>query len=60
MRKLILKFVTHIDLFRIKGVGEAYADLLEEAGVDTVPAAHTFPCRGLGRGGQRTAPRDTY
>ena len=25
-----------MDLFRIKGVGEEYADLLEEAGVDTV------------------------
>jgi predicted flap endonuclease-1-like 5' DNA nuclease len=24
------------DLFRIKGVGEEYSDLLEEAGVDTV------------------------
>jgi len=35
--KLILKFVNHVDLFRIKGVGEEYADLLEEAGVDTVP-----------------------
>lgn len=26
-----------MDLFRIKGVGEEYADLLEVAGVDTVP-----------------------
>ena len=25
------------DLFRIKGVGEEYSDLLEAAGVDTVP-----------------------
>jgi predicted flap endonuclease-1-like 5' DNA nuclease len=25
------------DLFRIKGVGEEYSDLLVEAGVDTVP-----------------------
>ncbi len=25
------------DLFRVKGVGEEYADLLEAAGVDTVP-----------------------
>lgn len=29
--------VNHCDLFRIKGVGEEYADLLEAAGVDTVP-----------------------
>ena len=33
----ILKWVNHVDLFRIKGVGEEYADLLEAAGVDTVP-----------------------
>jgi len=35
--KLILTWVNHVDLFRIKGVGEEYADLLEAAGVDTVP-----------------------
>lgn len=35
--KLILEWVNHCDLFRISGVGEEYADLLEEAGVDTVP-----------------------
>lgn len=35
--KLILEWVNHVDLFRIKSVGEEYADLLEEAGVDTVP-----------------------
>jgi predicted flap endonuclease-1-like 5' DNA nuclease len=34
--KLILEWVNHVDLFRIKGVGSEYADLLEEAGVDTV------------------------
>lgn len=34
---LVLEWVNHADLFRIKGVGEEYADLLEEAGVDTVP-----------------------
>ena len=34
---LILEWVNHCDLFRIKGVGEEFADLLEEAGVDTVP-----------------------
>ena len=33
----ILKWVNHVDLFRIKGVSEEYADLLEAAGVDTVP-----------------------
>ncbi|MBU1879817.1 MAG: DUF4332 domain-containing protein, partial [Chloroflexi bacterium] len=34
---LILQWVNHADLFRIKGVGEQYADLLEAAGVNTVP-----------------------
>jgi predicted flap endonuclease-1-like 5' DNA nuclease len=33
---LILEWINHVDLFRIKGIGEEYADLLEEAGVDTV------------------------
>lgn len=35
--KLILKWTNHADLFRIKGVGGEYAELLEAAGVDTVP-----------------------
>lgn len=35
--KLILKWVNRADLFRVKGIGEEYADLLEVAGVDTVP-----------------------
>ncbi|MGD8554751.1 MAG: DUF4332 domain-containing protein [Anaerolineales bacterium] len=34
--KLILEWVNLADLIRIKGVGEEYSDLLEEAGVDTV------------------------
>jgi predicted flap endonuclease-1-like 5' DNA nuclease len=34
---LILEWVNHVDLFRIKGVASEYADLLEEAGVDTIP-----------------------
>jgi predicted flap endonuclease-1-like 5' DNA nuclease len=33
---LILKWVNHVDLFRIQGVGPQYAELLEAAGVDTV------------------------
>jgi predicted flap endonuclease-1-like 5' DNA nuclease len=32
----ILKWVNRADLFRIKGIGEEYSDLLEAAGVDTV------------------------
>ena len=35
--KLILKWANHADLFRIKGVGSEYAELLDAAGVDTVP-----------------------
>ncbi len=34
---LILEWANHADLFRVKGVGSEYADLLEEAGVDSVP-----------------------
>ncbi len=34
--KLIMEWVNLCDLIRIKGVGEEYSDLLEEAGVDTV------------------------
>lgn len=42
--KRILDWVKHIDLFRIKGVGGEYADLLEEAGVDSVEdLAHSSP-----------------
>ena len=33
----ILEWVNHADLMRIRGIGPEYADLLEEAGVDTVP-----------------------
>ncbi len=35
-KSLILEWVNHADLYRIKGVGQEYSDLLEEAGVDTV------------------------
>ncbi|HDS00456.1 MAG TPA: DUF4332 domain-containing protein [candidate division Zixibacteria bacterium] len=35
--KRILRWVNMADLFRVKGIGEEYADLLEAAGVDTVP-----------------------
>lgn len=34
--KLIMKWVNKADLFRVKGIGEEYSDLLETAGVDTV------------------------
>jgi predicted flap endonuclease-1-like 5' DNA nuclease len=35
--KLILTWVNHADLFRIKGVAGQFSELLEAAGVDTVP-----------------------
>jgi predicted flap endonuclease-1-like 5' DNA nuclease len=35
--ELILDWINRIDLFRVKGIGEEYSDLLEWAGVDTVP-----------------------
>jgi predicted flap endonuclease-1-like 5' DNA nuclease len=33
--KLILKWVNHVDLMRIPGVGSEFSDLLEAAGVDS-------------------------
>lgn len=35
--KQILKFANMADLFRLSGVGQEFAELLEAAGVDTVP-----------------------
>jgi predicted flap endonuclease-1-like 5' DNA nuclease len=34
---MLLEWINHADLMQIKGVGSEYADLLEDAGVDTVP-----------------------
>lgn len=33
---LLLEWVNLADLMRVKGIGEEYSDLLEEAGVDTI------------------------
>ena len=35
--KLLLGWINRADLARVKGIGEEYSDLLELAGVDTVP-----------------------
>ena len=35
--RLVLTWVNHADLFRLRGVGSEFADLLEAAGVDSVP-----------------------
>ncbi len=41
---LILKWTNHADLFRIRGIGPQYAELLEAAGVDTIKElAHRVP-----------------
>jgi len=34
---LLLRWINHADLYRIHGIGPQYAELLEAAGVDTVP-----------------------
>jgi predicted flap endonuclease-1-like 5' DNA nuclease len=39
--KLFLEWVNLADLIRIKGIGEEYSDLLEEAGVDTIKELRT-------------------
>ncbi len=45
--KLVLRWVNMADLFRIKGVGEEYSDLLEAAGVDTVKELATRNAENL-------------
>jgi predicted flap endonuclease-1-like 5' DNA nuclease len=45
--KLILEWVNHADLYRIKGIGSEYADLLEAAGVDTVVELATRKAENL-------------
>jgi len=35
--QMILKWANQADLARIKGIGREYSELLEDAGVDTVP-----------------------
>lgn len=34
--KMLLEWVNRADLMRVRGIGEEYSDLLEQAGVDTV------------------------
>jgi predicted flap endonuclease-1-like 5' DNA nuclease len=45
--KLVLEWANHADLFRVSGVGSEYSDLLEEAGVDTVPELAQRNSKGL-------------
>src|SRR3954468_1907860 len=47
---LILRWVNHVDLYRIKGVEAQYAELLEASGVDSVPElAQRNPANRLSR-----------
>jgi predicted flap endonuclease-1-like 5' DNA nuclease len=43
----LLEWVNHADLMRIKGIGSEYADLLEAAGVDSVPELGTRNAENL-------------
>lgn len=43
----ILEWVNHADLFRVRGIGSEYSDLLEAAGVDTVPELRQRNARAL-------------
>jgi predicted flap endonuclease-1-like 5' DNA nuclease len=43
----LLEWVNHADLMRIKGVGSEHSDLLEAAGVDTVPELATRNAENL-------------
>ncbi len=43
----VLRLVNLSDLFRIKGIGEEYSDLLDAAGVDTVPEMATRNAKNL-------------
>lgn len=52
--KLLLKWANHADLARIKGVGGEYAELLEAAGVDTVPELATRKAENLFKKMQET------
>ncbi len=45
--KVILKWVNMSDLFRVKGIGGEYAELLEKAGVDTVKELRTRNAENL-------------
>ncbi|KGP63215.1 ferredoxin [Legionella norrlandica] len=42
--KLILKWTSQADLARVNGINEEYAELLEQAGIDSIPGlAHCNP-----------------
>jgi len=45
--EVLLKWANHADLARINGIGKEYAELLEAAGVDTVPELATRKAENL-------------
>ena len=45
--KLILTWVNHADMMRISGIGPQYAELLENAGVDTLKELRTRNAENL-------------
>ena len=45
--KLLLEWVNRADLYRIKGIGSEFSDLLEEGGVDSVPELATRKAENL-------------
>jgi predicted flap endonuclease-1-like 5' DNA nuclease len=45
--KLVMEFANLADLMRLSGVGEEWADLLEEAGVDTIKELKTRNAQSL-------------
>ena len=47
--KRLLEWVNRADLYRIKGVGSEYADLLEAAGVDTIVELSKRTADGLSK-----------
>ena len=55
--KEILELVNRADLARIRGIGEVYSNLLENAGVDTVAElGKRVGARPVGLGGFRSVP----
>ena len=44
---LVLTWVNHADLFRVKGIGPQFSELLEAAGVDTVKELATRNAKNL-------------
>ncbi len=47
--KLILTWINHADLCRVKGIGPQFAELLEAAGVDTVKELATRNAENLAK-----------